>query len=172
MDGQPAPVARPADPVGRALFALCRLFAAVGCIAMVIMTVISVVSIAGRALFSAPVPGDYEMVQILAAVSVFAFLPYCQIRGQNVVVDFFTVNASRRVRGLLDALGSAVYLAIAVIIAWRLVEGGFDKWDYGEETMVIRFPLWVGFVPAVASMALLSAVCLWTTWRHLEDARP
>jgi TRAP-type C4-dicarboxylate transport system permease small subunit len=171
MDGEPVSVARPTDPVGRALFVLCRLFAAIGGIAMVIMTVISVVSIAGRVLIATPVPGDYEMVQILAAVSVFAFLPYCQIRGQNVVVDFFTVNASPRVRGLLDALGSAVYLAIAVVITWRLVEGGFDKWDYGEETMVIRFPLWIGFVPAVASMALLSVVCFWTTWRHLEEAR-
>jgi TRAP-type C4-dicarboxylate transport system permease small subunit len=171
MEGPPAPVARPADRVGRTLFTLCRLFAAVGGIAMVIMTLISVVSIVGRVLVATPVPGDYEMVQVLAAVAVFAFLPYCQIRGQNVLVDFFTVNASRRVRGFLDALGSLVYLATAVIITWRLIAGGFDKFDYGEETMVIRFPLWIGFVPAVASMALLSVVCLWTAWRHLDGAR-
>ena len=32
---------------------------------------------------SQPLPGDFEFVQMATAVSVFSFLPYCQLRRSN-----------------------------------------------------------------------------------------
>jgi TRAP-type C4-dicarboxylate transport system permease small subunit len=54
------------------------------------------VSVTGRYLFSAPIPGDYDIVGIIAGCAVFAFLPYCQMIRGNVVVDFFTNNLGTR----------------------------------------------------------------------------
>ena len=37
-----------------------------------------------------PINGDFEMVQMATAIAVFSFLPYCQARRGNIVVDTFT----------------------------------------------------------------------------------
>ena len=55
--------------------------------------------IMGRATYDSmgkPLPGDVELVEMLAAVSVFMFLPYCQLARANVTADLFTARASPR----------------------------------------------------------------------------
>ena len=37
-----------------------------------------------------PINGDFELVQMATAIAVFSFLPYCQARRGNIVVDTFT----------------------------------------------------------------------------------
>ncbi|NNL36424.1 MAG: TRAP transporter small permease, partial [Silicimonas sp.] len=46
------------------------------------MAIVTVISINGRSLIwagLAPVPGDFELVEIGCAVAVFGFLPYCHL---------------------------------------------------------------------------------------------
>ena len=96
-----------AGPVGRALHRLAAALAVAGGLVLVALIVMTCLSIAGRAMFSAPLPGDFELVEIGCAVAVFAFLPYCQITGGNVVVDFFTARARPRTKAALDLMGKA-----------------------------------------------------------------
>ncbi len=64
----------------------------------------SVVCIAGRTLLGTPIPGDWELVQIGCAVAIAAFLPMCQLRSGNIIVDFFTAGREPRTQAPLDAL--------------------------------------------------------------------
>ncbi len=171
MNPPPTGTSASDEPVGRVLGRLALAFAVAGGAVLLAMMLVTVASVVGRTLLAEPVPGDFELVEIGSAVAVFAFLPYCQLRGGNVIVDFFTLNAGRRPRALLDAGGSLLYAAIAALLAWRLALGGRDMWLSGEETMVLAVPLWWGFLPIVASAALLVAVCLYTTWRSLGALR-
>ena len=59
------------------------------------MALLVTVSVTGRYLIAAPIPGDYDLVAILSGCAVFAFLPYCQMVHGNVMVEFFTVNRAR-----------------------------------------------------------------------------
>ena len=155
------------DAIGRLLGRVTRALAVAGGVLLLAMTFVTVASVAGRTLFARPVPGDFELVELGAAVAVFAFLPYCQLRGGNVIVDFFTVKAGRRARVLMDAFGALLYAAIAALLAWRLALGGLDMHAVGEETMVLAVPVWWAFLPIVVSAGLLVAVCLYTVWRSL-----
>lgn len=134
------------------------------------LTSLTVASILGRALIATPVPGDFELVELGAAVAVFAFLPYCQLVGGNVVVDVFTRHLRRRPRALLDGLGGLLFAAIAGVLTWRLALGGLDFRQYGETTMVLRLPVWWAFPPMVVSSALLTLACLHTAARDLRRA--
>ena len=70
------PVKRaPTDPIGALLFRLCQVFALAGGLVLVAMTLMSLVSIVGRAVLNRPLPGDYELVQLGCAIAVAAFLP-------------------------------------------------------------------------------------------------
>ncbi len=174
---------RPTDPVGRVLYRICEAAAVFGGAVLVVLTLITVWSIIGRQIASTdwlrgiplfswagPVTGDFELVELGCAVAVFAFLPYCQIVGGNVLVDFFTTRAGPRLKAVLATVSDAVFTLIAAVLTWRLVLGGEDLQRYGETTMVLRVPVWWGYVPAVAAMALLTVVCGYTTWRRGRES--
>jgi TRAP-type C4-dicarboxylate transport system permease small subunit len=105
------------------------------------------------------------------AVAIFSFLPYCQIVRGNVIVDLFTTRASPRTRAMLDAAGNLLYTAIAALLTWRGALGGLEVRGYGETTMVLRVPVWWGYVPAVLCLAFLTLVCAYTVRRSLREAR-
>ncbi|MGH7311303.1 MAG: TRAP transporter small permease, partial [Candidatus Rokuibacteriota bacterium] len=79
----------------RALDVLARAFALAGGAVLVLITGMAVASIVGRAVLGTPVPGDFELVQVGCGAAIAAFLPYCQLRRGNIIVDFFTVRAPR-----------------------------------------------------------------------------
>lgn len=130
----------------------------------------SILSIAGRWLLSRPVPGDFELVEIGSGLAIFLFLPACQLRGANVIVDFFTTGLGPRAQAWLDASGALLYTLAAGLFAWRLVFGGLDYVSYGERTMVLGLPLWLSFVLIVPAMVWLVLVAAYTTSRHVRTA--
>lgn len=158
----------PSGAVGRALTALSRAAAVCGGAVLTALTVMSVVSIASRALFGVAVPGDFEMVEMGCGIAVFAFLPYGHLVRGNVIVDFVTLKAGPKLKGALDSLGGAIYLAIAVLLLWRMILGAADKLSSHETTMILAVPIWIAFVPIVTVLLLLIAVVAYVA---VQDAR-
>jgi TRAP-type C4-dicarboxylate transport system permease small subunit len=159
------------ERVGRALYRAATGVAVLGGLVLFALTLLTVISVVGRAAFSAPIPGDFELVELGMAVAIFSFLPYCQIVRGNVIVDLFTSRASPRTRALLDGIGNLLYTAIAALLTWRGAIGGLEIRSYHETTMVLQVPAWWGFVPAVAFLAFLTVVCAYTVWRSALEYR-
>jgi TRAP-type C4-dicarboxylate transport system permease small subunit len=170
MAGATAVSAR-SEQVGRALYRAAPAVAVLGGLVLFALTLLTVISVVGRAAFSAPIPGDFELAELGMAVAIFAFLPYCQIVRGNVIVDLFTTRASLRTRALLDAIGNLLYTAIAALLTWRGALGGLEIRSYHETTMVLQVPVWWGYVPAVVFLAFLTVVCAYTVWRSVEEYR-
>lgn len=154
--------------VGRALHTACRSVGVCGGMVLVALILLTVTSIVLRELTGRPIPGDFELVEIGCAIAMFAFLPYCQLVGGNVMVEFVTARAPAPLRSLLDTLSNLAYTAIAALLTWRLALGGRDIFNYSETTMVLGVPVWWAFVPIVPSVALLAATCAYTTWRSMQ----
>ena len=157
--------------MSRALDLLARAFAFAGGVVLVAMTGMSVVSIAGRTVLSRPLAGDFELVQVGCAVAVAAFLPYCQLRRGNIIVDFFTVRAGPRVQAALDALGALLLAAVMALLAWRTAAGMLTVKAAGEITMIVGFPVWLGYAAIVPSLALTALVGLATALEALKASR-
>jgi TRAP-type C4-dicarboxylate transport system permease small subunit len=159
------------ERVGRVLYRAATGVAVFGGLVLFALTLLTVISVVGRAAFSAPIPGDFELVELGMAVAIFSFLPYCQIVRGNVIVDLFTAKASRRTRALLDVIGNLLFTAIAALLTWRVAIGGLEIRSYNETTMVLQVPVWWGYVPAVAFLAFLTVVCAYTVWRSALEYR-
>jgi TRAP-type C4-dicarboxylate transport system permease small subunit len=159
------------ERMGRALYRTATGVAVVGGLVLFALTLLTVISVVGRVAFSAPIPGDFELVELGMAVAIFAFLPYCQIVRGNVIVDVFTTRASPRTRAVLDGVGNLLFTAIAALLTWRAAIGGLEIRSYHETTMVLEVPVWWGYVPAVAILAFLTIVCVYTVWRSAEEYR-
>ena len=156
----------PTDRIGRVLFAASKAFALVGGLVLVSMTLMSLASIVGRAAFTKPLPGDYELVQLGCAVAVAAFLPFCQMRGGHVLVDFFTANARPAVRGALDALGATLVGIAGATFTWRLAAGAASLQQANDQTTILEIPTWYAVALMVPSFALLALSGLYTAWHH------
>lgn len=162
---------RPTDPVGRVLFVMSRWLAIAGGVLLCAMATLNTVSVSGRAAFSAPVPGDFELIAIGTGLAVFAFLPYCQITRGNVIVDFFMSKAPDRAKAACDALGGLMYLVIGILITWRMIFGGIDMYHYSEKSMTIGFPRWTTFPISILMLSFLVVVIAYSIGRSIAETR-
>lgn len=147
----------PFGPVGRLLFAVSKGFAVIGALAFVVLVIMSIVSIVGRKLAAAPVPGDVEMLQMGAAAATACFFAYCHLNGGDVKVDFFTTRARPRTIHRLEALGSLLLGLVGALLAWRTAAGAMTVMAAGETSMILGWPTWIPqalMVPGLALFAL------------------
>jgi len=167
MSNMPQPSTGPASSIGRALHFLSLMAAILGGLIMSGLTIMVVVSVIGRYVFSTPVYGDFEMVALGTAITVFLFLPYCQINRGNVIVDLFLAWAPKRVQIGFDVVGSLALALIAGMLTWRMTLGGINAVEYNETTYILALPLWWAYPFAVSSFGLLTLTSLYTAAHDL-----
>lgn len=154
---------------GSVLDRLCRALAIAGGALLAGLSLLVVASVAGRACCNAPVPGDYELAQIAVAVAVSLCLPWCQWRRGHVAVDFFTARLSPRSQIRLDAGGALVLALVCALLAWRAAAGALDLRAVGETTMIVGFPVWIGYAAMLPGLALAAVAGVFVAahdWRQ------
>lgn len=133
---------------------LARALAVLGGLVLVLITLLTVVSITGRAFVAyglGPIPGDFELVEALTAFAVFSFLPWCQLQRAHATVDVFTSFLPDGVNRVIDLVTELLMTLIIVLVAWRLWHGMTDKINYHETTFILQFPVWWGFAAAMVA---------------------
>lgn len=157
---------------GRALSLLGRIieyWALLGGLLLLGVALMTTVSAAGSFLFAKPVPGDFEMVEVLVAVSAFCFLPYCELKHANVTADIFTTWAGRRAIAIFTMVAGVVALAFGIILLWRMYAGLLDYRQYVETTTILKFPIWVAYLPILVSLVLLAVAAVVTLWEAIRE---
>jgi TRAP-type C4-dicarboxylate transport system permease small subunit len=150
VSGTPAPAG--SETGLRLLDGLARLLALFGGALAVCLALLVSTSITLRALGLGGVRGDFEFVQMGVALIVFAFMPWCQARRGNVMVDSFTTRLPPRLQAALDALWEVVFAGMMALIAWRLGAGALEAARSSTTTMVLLLPI----APAIAACAILA----------------
>lgn len=146
--------------VRRTLLWVTQGFAMTGGLLLVGLIVMSMVSIIGRKLFSMPVRGDMELVEVGASIAIAAFLPLCELRGTHIKVDALTSWLPAPVRNTLDCIGHLLCFAAAWILAWRTWLQMLESREYGDSTTLLSFPLWIPLMLIVPSLVLLGLCAL------------
>ena len=154
------------EKIGKLLFLASYGLAIIGTLFLLIIILITVISILGRLVFSSSLLGDYELVEVGCAVAIFSFLPICQLKNGNVKIDFFSSLFPSWVNHFLDALSSVLLMLFAVFFAWRMLLGAVDMYFYNYQTMLLKLPIWVGFLPAVLSFILFALCSLYRAYTH------
>jgi TRAP-type C4-dicarboxylate transport system permease small subunit len=131
-----------------------------GGLVLTLVALLSVVSIAGRALSSVglgPVPGDFELVEAGTALAVFCFLPWCHLKHGHADVGMFWNSYPAPMRRILTIGADALMLIVWLLLVWRMGVALFEYRANGEVTFILQMPVWWGyaasFVPAVLGCA-------------------
>ncbi|MBO6900144.1 MAG: TRAP transporter small permease [Rhizobiaceae bacterium] len=150
---------------------LARGLAVSGGVVLTVLTILTVMSITGRALIWAglsPVPGDFEMVEAGVAFAIFSFLPWCQFVRGHASVDIFTNFLSDGANRIIDLVTEILMTAFIVIVAWRLWYGMLDKIRYNETTFILQFPVWWAYAACMVAAAIGAVISLYLLY---EQAR-
>lgn len=149
---------------------LCAISAGFGGIFLVALALMTLSSVIGRALFAHPIQGDVELVQLGCAVCVASFLPYTQYKRANIIVDFFTANASEHTQSWMDGLGAFILAVSMGLITWRLTLGGMTVKENGETSMLMAIPVWIPYFLMIPGLALTTIVGVYQTIQYFSNA--
>jgi len=142
-------------------------FAVTGSAVAMLTGIMTVASVAGRALASTPIQGDVELTQFGIALAISLGLPWCQLRGANIIVDFFTQKAPARAQRLLDGFGALLLALMCLALAWRTGVGAWAVREAGEQSMILGLPMWWAYASLAPGLALAGVIALWQAAHHV-----
>ena len=138
----------------RPLAAATRLLQLVAALLLLVMMAVTFVDVIGRYVFNSPLPGAFELTEVLLALVVFVGLPIVTARREHVTVDLLTGRLPGRLRQGLARAALAVTAGVLAVFAWRLAILGRDYSAYGDATVYLGIPLG----PVAVVMAVLAGI--------------
>ncbi len=140
---------------------LARLCAVLAGLLLTGITLMTCASLIGRNTTGWTISGDFEISAFAAGAAIALFMPLCQARRGNIIVDFFTTRARARTQALLDRAGAALLALVMALLTWRTALGGISAYRSQSGSMMLGVPEWwvyAAMVPALALTALIAAV--------------
>ncbi len=127
---------------------------------LTVITLMTCVSVIGRNTTGWTIAGDFELSGSAAGAAIALFLPWCQYRRGNIIVDFFTNRASTATQNKLDRLGALLLALAMALMTWRTTLGGLNAWKSGSGSMMLGFPEWIVYLAMVPPLALTTVIAL------------
>jgi TRAP-type C4-dicarboxylate transport system permease small subunit len=152
--------------VQRLLRAAAGAFALAGALAAVLVAVMTTTSVVSRALTTRPIQGDVELTQFGIALCISLCLPWAQLRGANIIVDFFTQRLSARRLRWLDGIGALLLALMCALLAWRTSVGAVAVWQAQETSMIRGLPMWWVYASLAPGLVLAAVIALWQARLH------
>lgn len=118
------------------------------------------VSVVMRYIFSTPIVGVNEIVQLASVGIVMLALPWCTAEGAHVGVDVLDQKIGRWGRFLGDVQARAIAALILSVLVWRASLKAMDAHEFGDATNMLQMPIWPFYAMIAAGMALSVLVLL------------
>ena len=125
------------------------------------ITLMTCASLIGRNTIGLTVAGDFELTGVVAGAAIALFMPWCQLKRGNIIVDFFTAKASAQTNARLDQFGALLVALMMAILAWRTTLGGLSAWRNQSGTMMMGFPEWIVYAAMVPPLLLTAVIALY-----------
>jgi len=84
------------------------------------MMVLTFVDVVGRYLFNAPIPGGFEITELMLLVLIFAGLPLVSRADEHVTMDFVDHLLSARTKRFMVRASHVVCAAIMFFLTWQV----------------------------------------------------
>ena len=142
---------------------LGKLCAIVAGLLLISITLMTCASLIGRNTTGDSIVGAFELTGVAAGAAIALFMPICQLRRGNIIVDFFTTNLSDKTNDKLDRFGTLLTVFLFGLLAWRTTLGGLNVFSANSETQIMGFPEWVVYAAMVPPFILTAVIALHQT---------
>ena len=148
---------------------LARACAIAAGLLLTVITLMTCISLIGRNTTGWTIVGDFELSGSAAGAAIALFLPWCQVRRGNIIVDFFTAKASASANAALDRAGALLLATVMALLTWRSAIGGWNAWTSQSGSMMLGFPEWIVYCGIVPPLVLTAAIGLVQGLRGFGD---
>lgn len=139
---------------------LSRLCAVLAGVLLTGITLMTCASLVGRNTTGWTVAGDFELTGAAAGAAIALFMPWCQLQRGHVMVDFFTVRASRATQDRFDRFGALLLAGMTGLMSWRSMVGGLNAWRSNAGSMMLGLPDWWVYAAMVPPLVLTTVIAL------------
>ena len=141
----------------RARVWLLRALAVVAGIVLFVLMMLTALDVVGRYLLNRPLPGAFEITEMMLAALIYCGLPLVSARREHIVIDTFDPYMPRPMKRGLDMLAEILCSASLFGMAWLVFRRATRVLDYGDTTTVLKLPL-APVAYLMAAMLLATAV--------------
>lgn len=122
-------------------------------LALFVMMMIIVIDVTMRYLFSRPIHGAYDIVEVSLVIFVYHGLSACFLARQNIVIDLIDNVVPERVTAFLVRLSDLITVGILAVMVWAMVNPALQAFEYGDKKIELGLPLSVLWTIAIAGLA-------------------
>lgn len=136
---------------------LNKIFLWMGGITLSAMIVLTCANVFLR-IFWLPVPGTFELMGYLGAVSMAFALGYTQIRRGHIAVDIMVLGFSKNTQRILNGINSLICVIFFAIVSWQIAKYATTLMKTGEVTETLRiiyYPFTYGVSTGCAILCLV-----------------
>lgn len=134
------------------------------------MMILTFIDVIGRYFLNAPVPGGFEITELMLATLIFAALPLVTLSGEQITVDLFDSLIPASVQHFRDALISFVSALILFVLCSSMWEKANEMLGYGDTTAILSIPIYplVYFMSVMLAFTgiVLLGMAWWTLTGH------
>lgn len=115
---------------------------------LLVVACLTTVSVVSRALFSAPVPDEYDIVRLLLGVIFCWGIAGAFQNRSHIYLDVITNQLSPRNQAVLARIGSSICLLMVGVVLVTMAGKTIDTWHEGQVTIDFALPLWMFYLTA------------------------
>ena len=121
-------------------------------IVMFSMMILTTADVAGRAIFSKPIKGSFEVVTFMLAILIFCALPLITWDEKHIKVNLFDHWIPAPILRALNVLWAIIMTVVMAVITYRMLIQGNLMWTGKHVTGFLEWPI----APIVYVMCVLS----------------
>ena len=121
---------------------------------LMLLMIVTFIDVTGRYLFLAPLPGAFEMTEIMMAMLIFAGLPLVSRANQHVTVNLIIGLFSPKIRHFQRLITQIIMTLVFGVMAWRMWIKAVEMLVQGDETAYLLIPI----APVAFFMTILLGV--------------
>lgn len=156
----------------RALYRIERVLGLVSGIAVFMLMVLAVISVSGRNLFNAPLPGYVDWIEQAMPLIAFMGISYTQRDGGHIRMDILVGALKGRALWAAEFATTAFILALMVLLVWgswahfqRSFDFAAPLWSR-DSSMDIALPLWPAKLLAPVAFSVLCLRLVLQLWGY------
>ncbi|HXV82478.1 MAG TPA: TRAP transporter small permease [Candidatus Binatia bacterium] len=118
-----------------------RFFTHIGSVALALLMFLTVADVSGRYLLNYPVPGTFELTEMLMVPIVFLALGLAQHHNEHIALDLAYNYFPAHLRTGTNIFVETVNLAVVGAITWQLYEYSLRMSEGNYTTAVLQLPI-------------------------------
>jgi TRAP-type C4-dicarboxylate transport system permease small subunit len=107
-----------------------------------------------------PLPGSYELVEVLGAVILSMGAAYCAIARGHVTVSLLVDKLSKKKQAIVDIVTSLTSFIFISAIGWGLLKYAIMTYNRGLETSTLSIPLYPVYFLVAAGLIMLALTAM------------